>query len=70
MMFFLKTSDNYVSIYIGFKVNSNTSPHQKRFYTRGTLRSIRILKLATIYRDWLRNQKKVNYFSCIEWKGW
>ena len=30
---------------------------QKRFYTRGTLRSIRITRLVTIttlYRDWLR----------------
>jgi hypothetical protein len=34
---------------------------EKRFYTRGTLRSIRISRLAkipTLYRDWLRSLKK------------
>ena len=40
----------------------------KRFYTRGTTRSIKISRLAKIpnlYRDWLRD----NYLSCTEGKG-
>ena len=49
--------------------------YQKRFYTRGTLTSIRISQLAklitTLYRvgwdPW--NKKKDNYLSCIEGKG-
>ena len=45
----------------------------KRFYTRGTLRGIRISQLAKIpfiYRDWLRTlNKRVNYLSCIKGKG-
>ena len=50
-------------------------PHQKRFYTRGTLRNISILRLAkiqTLFRDWLiliLIKKRVNYFICIEGKG-
>ena len=46
---------------------------QKRFYTRGTLRSIRITrlaKIATLYCEWLRSLKKkrVTYLSCTEGK--
>ena len=36
-------------------------PIQKRFYTRGTLRSIRIsglAKITTLYRDWLKSLMK------------
>ena len=36
---------------------------QKRFYTRGTLRSIRIsqlTKIPTLYRDWLSSLNEVN----------
>ena len=48
--------------------------YKKRFYTRGTLRSKRISRLAkilTLYGDWLRCLKKerVNYLSCINGKG-
>ena len=46
---------------------------KKRFYTRGTLRGIRISRLAkipTLYRDWLRSLNYYcDYLSCIERKG-
>ena len=47
---------------------------QKRLYTRGTLRIIKIsllAKISTLYRDWLRSlmKKRVNHLSCIEGKG-
>ena len=47
---------------------------QKRFYTRGTLRRIRIPRLAkipTLYRNWLRSlkQKRVHNLSCLKDKG-
>ena len=47
---------------------------QKRFYTRGTLTSTRIPRLAFIpilYTDWMRSLKleRVNYLICIEGKG-
>ena len=48
--------------------------YEKRFYIRGTLRSIRsspLSKIPTLYRDWLRslNKKRVDYLSCIEGEG-
>ena len=52
-------------------------PDQKRFYTRGTLTSIRIPRLAknqTLCRlsglpESLEKKEMVNYLSCIEGKG-
>ena len=46
----------------------------KRFYTRGTLRGMRIsrfAKIPTLYHDWREPwiKKMVNYLSCIEGKG-
>ena len=41
---------------------------QKRFYTKGTIRAIRISRFIVIGWDpW--SKKRVNYLSCIEGKG-
>ena len=48
---------------------------QKRFYTRETLRSIRITRLDKNFQPFIvigrepLNMKRVNYLSCIEGKG-
>ena len=46
---------------------------KREFYTRGTLRIIRIPRLAKIstpYRDWNPwNKKRVNSKSCMDGKG-
>ena len=49
--------------------------NKMRFYTRGTLRSIRIsilAKIQTLYRDWLRslNPEKGYLFDLHRREGW
>ena len=41
---------------------------QKKVYTRGTLRSIRITQLAKITTLYPQSKKRGNYLSCIEGK--